>query len=90
MVQAYIFSLWLNQIELVNMTLIRIDKTQCKGSSCHLCINVCPVHILVPSKTPSLHGGVIPKVTDPDACTLCRKCEVTCPDFAISVLKNEQ
>ena len=70
------------------MTRIVIDETLCKGSSCHLCISVCPVEILVPSDTPSLHGGVIPRVTDPDKCTLCRQCEVICPDLAITVYKE--
>ncbi len=71
------------------MVSIVVDSALCKGSGCHLCISVCPVHILVPSTTPSRHGGVLPEVTDADACTKCRKCEAICPDFAIAVIANE-
>ncbi len=69
---------------------VEVDSETCKGVLCYLCINICPVNILEPSDVPSRMGGTIPHTLTPEKCILCRKCEITCPDFAISIVVKEK
>ncbi len=62
---------------------IFIDSKLCKG--CHLCIHVCPHHVLRASNHVDNRGFYLPEVADLQACTVCHLCEMECPDFAISV-----
>lgn len=57
--------------------LIKVDRRLCKR--CGICIEFCPQDVLAPG------ADGIPAVQSPGACTICRLCELRCPDFAIEV-----
>jgi 2-oxoglutarate ferredoxin oxidoreductase subunit delta len=54
----------------------------CKG--CGICVEFCPRKVL----KLSADGKAI--VAYPEKCTLCRLCEVLCPDFAITVTNKDE
>ena len=56
---------------------VSIYKGWCK--KCGICVAFCPRHVLTMG-----HDGY-PTVSNPDACTGCRWCELRCPDFAVVV-----
>ena len=56
---------------------VKIIEEWCKN--CGICIHFCRAGVL------SDKGSGKPEVTKPEACTLCRLCELHCPDFAIEV-----
>ncbi|MBI2914759.1 MAG: ferredoxin family protein [Firmicutes bacterium] len=56
---------------------VEINLDWCK--SCGICIGICPVDVFQADE----RGR--PVVAAQDRCTLCRKCELLCPDFAIDV-----
>jgi 2-oxoglutarate ferredoxin oxidoreductase subunit delta len=56
---------------------IHIFDNWCKG--CGLCIEFCPPGVL------ALGTDNRPKAIYPEKCTVCRWCELHCPDFAIFV-----
>jgi len=62
---------------------IRIDGRLCKG--CQICIQVCPHDVLAKADKVDNRGFYLPVVVNLEACTVCRMCEMECPDFAISV-----
>ena len=62
---------------------IVIDHRLCKG--CHICISVCPHNVLAKAGEVDNRGFYLPVVENLEACTVCRLCELECPDFAISV-----
>jgi 2-oxoglutarate ferredoxin oxidoreductase subunit delta len=66
---------------------IVIDSKLCKG--CHICIALCPQSVLVKSEEVDNRGFFLPEVANLDACTVCRICELECPDFAISVIEQK-
>lgn len=66
---------------------IEIDKELCTG--CGFCINFCPVDVLDVSDEMNQYGNYYPEVVDKDECIVCRRCELYCPDFAISVEEDE-
>lgn len=66
---------------------IKIDENLCKG--CQYCIEVCPKHIFKESKKLNKKGYLLPKIRNPNSCTFCKKCELICPEIAISVKKEE-
>lgn len=68
-------------------TQIIIDARLCKG--CHICISVCPHNVLKKSDDVDDRGYYLPVVANPEACTVCRLCELECPDFAISVEEEQ-
>ena len=55
----------------------------CKG--CGLCIEKCPTATLDWCDTLGIYGTPIPNVKDSILCTSCKKCQLSCPDCAISV-----
>ena len=59
---------------------IEINKQWCKG--CAICVEFCPHDVL------SLNGAYA-EVVDLEKCTACGLCEIRCPDFAITVEKND-
>ncbi len=59
---------------------IDINCNWCKG--CAICVEFCPHDVL------AMEGGCV-KVVDIDRCTACTLCELHCPDFAITVTKQE-
>ena len=67
---------------------IKIIEDYCKG--CGYCIDICPKHIFKESLRLNEKGYEIPEITDSELCTLCKKCELICPEMAISVEKEEE
>ena len=65
------------------MIMIHIDENLCTG--CSICIEFCPKRVLSRSTQRSLKGVYPARVENLEACTLCRICELYCPDFAIAV-----
>lgn len=64
---------------------ISIDENLCKG--CEICVERCPTDVFEMTGT-----GVdsYPTVTDIDACTDCKTCELLCPDFALEVERIDE
>jgi len=58
---------------------ITIKKEWCKG--CEICVEFCPTDVLA-------MNGAYAEVVNLEACTACGLCEIRCPDFAITVTKN--
>jgi len=56
---------------------IQINKKWCKG--CGICVEFCP------GKVFSEENPQIPIIAHLEGCTICRMCEMRCPDYAISV-----
>ena len=65
------------------MTRIEVDNNWCKG--CHICIDVCPRHVLEVDQAVFVRGFHPVVVARPQDCTFCLQCELLCPDLAISV-----
>lgn len=63
------------------MSMISIRKDWCKR--CGICIEFCPVKVFAQEAD----GTPVPQ--NQDKCTLCRLCELRCPDFAIKVEVTE-
>ncbi|MHA1269002.1 MAG: 4Fe-4S dicluster domain-containing protein [Candidatus Helarchaeota archaeon] len=70
---------------------ISIDEEFCKGTnSCGYCIMICPKGIFEKSSKMNKRGYLLPIVKNNDSCINCKKCELICPEMAISVEKNEE
>lgn len=66
---------------------IEVIDGLCKG--CQLCIYQCPKKLITMSDKLNTKGVIFAKFSDPDEkCTGCGFCWLTCPDFAIEVLKG--
>lgn len=63
------------------MNKVEIYRAWCK--KCGICISFCPQQILEVDETS------YPIVKNAEKCTLCKLCEIRCPDFAIVVYKDE-
>jgi 2-oxoglutarate ferredoxin oxidoreductase subunit delta len=59
------------------MNSIKIDHERCKG--CGICVAFCIKHVL------ELGGNEKAFVKRGEDCTVCRLCEMRCPDIAIEV-----
>ncbi len=68
------------------MTII-INEDLCKG--CGYCIEICPVNYLRDSKKINKKGYKLPETNESNSCTLCKRCELLCPEMAIDVVKEE-
>ena len=67
------------------MPKIEIRREWCKN--CYICVEVCPRDVLGVDRA-VFEGGAHPVVAErPDDCTVCRLCELLCPDLAIVVEK---
>ncbi|WP_202319210.1 4Fe-4S dicluster domain-containing protein [Archaeoglobus neptunius] len=62
---------------------IHVNRAFCKG--CNICIEVCPTRVFEISKDLSERGVHYPVPENSDKCTICRRCEIMCPDFALSI-----
>lgn len=49
---------------------------------CGICVEFCP------RKALAMGGKEYPELSQPDACTYCRLCEIICPDFAVTVAQR--
>jgi 2-oxoglutarate ferredoxin oxidoreductase subunit delta len=65
------------------MPKIEINPNWCKG--CYICIDVCPRNVLEIDQTTFQKGRHPVLVARPEDCTVCRQCELLCPDLAIMV-----
>lgn len=55
---------------------ISIYSKRCKG--CEICVDFCPTKVLAMQ-------DMIAVVVNIDVCNKCMRCEILCPDFAITV-----
>jgi 2-oxoglutarate ferredoxin oxidoreductase subunit delta len=67
--------------------LIEINDNLCKG--CDICIEFCPTDVFRKSDKLNRRGYYLPVVARLDECTVCRLCELLCPELAI-VLTEKQ
>ena len=67
--------------------MIEVKDDWCKG--CNLCIDRCPVDALEESDKLNRRGIRPPKLKEKNECNYCRLCELICPDFAITVIPEE-
>lgn len=65
------------------MTKITVDSERCKG--CNICIEFCPKKVFVKSEKYSKKGVRVPDPVNVENCTVCRLCELLCPDMALDV-----
>jgi 2-oxoglutarate ferredoxin oxidoreductase subunit delta len=63
---------------------IIIDNQFCKG--CNLCLQVCPKKLFAQGEKRSRLGYRMPEVKGVEECSACLLCEMTCPDFALTVV----
>ena len=77
-----------NRIELYKYMTIKITEDYCKG--CGYCINICPNHVFKKSTRLNAKGYELPEISDLKSCTYCKKCELICPELAISVEREEK
>ena len=68
--------------------MIEIIKDWCKG--CDMCIKRCPLDALEKSDELNKRGVYPPKLKEKNECNCCRYCELICPDFAITVILDEE
>jgi len=66
---------------------ICIDENFCKG--CYLCIEQCHKAVYEISSNRNTKGYLVPEVAKIEDCNGCMLCELTCPDMAITVEKEE-
>ena len=64
-----------------------IDTVYCKG--CNLCIAVCKGKALSQGVTRNAKGYIAPQWAK-QSCTACMNCEITCPEMAITVEKEQK
>jgi len=58
---------------------IEIKEDWCKGDGCEICVEVCaPKSLAVDARRKAV-------VVDIDTCSKCLRCEIMCPDFAITL-----
>lgn len=62
---------------------IAVNRQWCKG--CYICVEVCPHRVLEVDQESFDHGFHPVVAARPEDCTICRQCELLCPDLAISV-----
>jgi len=65
---------------------IRVDTNLCKG--CSICVYDCPKDVLEIAEELSAKGYYPAVPRRPEDCNFCHICERICPDFAISVKKE--
>jgi len=68
--------------------MIEIVLDWCKG--CEICIKRCPVDAFEMSDALNKRGIYPPKLKEDNNCNFCRLCELLCPDFAITVIPDEE
>lgn len=66
---------------------LTIDKDYCKG--CTICVVVCKPGALSPGTERNAKSYLVP-AHDPELCVACGNCAVTCPELAITVVKDKE
>jgi 2-oxoglutarate ferredoxin oxidoreductase subunit delta len=66
---------------------ILITEDLCKG--CEYCIEICPEKVFKKSEKMSKRGYSIPEINDSNSCTHCKRCELICPEMAITIEEEE-
>jgi 2-oxoglutarate ferredoxin oxidoreductase subunit delta len=64
------------------------NQNFCKG--CWYCVEYCPAKVYAQTKNLSKKGYFVPEIVDPDACTDCGLCDMYCPEFAITLVREEE
>lgn len=65
---------------------IDVDYNLCKA--CLICIDICPKDVLDFSMDKSNQNKIEIITKRYEACTNCMMCEMTCPDMAITVIRD--
>ena len=65
--------------------LVELDEHLCKGRSCAICQQACPQDVFAVSDKPTPQGVWPLQAARPEDCIGCLKCELLCPELAISV-----
>lgn len=66
--------------------MIEINEEFCKG--CSICIDFCPLNVLVISENINKKGYYPPVAENEEACIGCRLCELLCPEFSIMIINE--
>lgn len=66
---------------------ITLIGSLCKG--CGYCIEFCPNRVFEMSEEMNEKGVKLPRIKEPDKCTLCGLCTRLCPDFALTMMGEE-
>jgi len=63
-----------------------LNQHRCQG--CEICVSVCPTGILEMSDQLNMRVAFLPKVKEGKEkyCTACKRCEYTCPIWAIYIV----
>jgi 2-oxoglutarate ferredoxin oxidoreductase subunit delta len=69
------------------MPRITINEEWCKG--CYICVEVCPRQVLKVDGDRFLRGFHPVRIAKLEDCTVCRQCELLCPDLAIVVQNDD-
>jgi 2-oxoglutarate ferredoxin oxidoreductase subunit delta len=59
----------------------------CKG--CGYCVEICPKKVLKESNRLNKKGYILPETENIKECIYCKKCELICPEMAITIEKEE-
>ena len=68
------------------MVKITYDAERCKG--CHYCVSACPKKCVTPTGEFNANGYEIVKFNESD-CIACGSCYTMCPDYAITIVKED-
>lgn len=72
------------------MAKVTLFPQACKGmEDCGICALVCPQDLFVSSGEMNQAGYLTPRLTQPEECTGCENCMLSCPDMAIVVAKEK-
>lgn len=69
------------------VAVIKIEEEYCKG--CGYCIEICPKNVLRESSRVNKRGYNLPEIQNIEECIRCKRCELICPEMAITVTGEE-
>ncbi|MCR4399253.1 MAG: 4Fe-4S binding protein [Firmicutes bacterium] len=69
------------------MFIVEVDQEQCKG--CGLCVHACGKNLMILSERFNIKGFHPAACRDTNACTGCRSCALMCPDWAITISRDD-
>ncbi len=68
---------------------VELDETLCKGRSCAICQQACPQGVFEVRDRPTPQGIWPLRAARPEDCIGCLKCELLCPELAVTVAPVE-